>query len=354
MPKNSKEKIIDNTEDLDNVKVSKIKVKKSNSASKKTESILVDKKSTKSKKSDSDKIDDALIKSKTKKPKKDSKDKKSTTKSSGKSSTKKTSSKKDDTIKKDDKKVSTKKSSSEKPSVKKASSKKNDDIEKEDKKTSKKKAETTSAKRSRSSTKKKVDKISDSKVNTIISEYYDLPYRYNKTVIKLLAQNPNTLFAYWEISDEDRNNFLEKYGERFFYITKPILVVHNLTENYSYEIEINDFANNWYINIDNPKCNYSVELGRRPKNYTEEISKDYLFVTSSNSVETPNDHVLFFKDNDKIYFKNIHTNKYTERVIKPFIKNSLSIYKNINLTSEENYFDFENPSSQNPTSNVMR
>ena len=39
-----------------------------------------------------------------------------------------------------------------------------------------------------------------------ILEYYDLPYKYNKTVIKALAQNPNTLFVYWEISDEDIQN----------------------------------------------------------------------------------------------------------------------------------------------------
>lgn len=303
MPRNSKEKIIDNTEDLDNVKVSKSKVKKTSSASKKTEPILVDKKTTKSKK------DNNIDEFKTKK------DEKTSTKSA-----KKIASKKENTIK-------------------------------EDKKTTKKKAESriSSTRKARSSTKKSNDKI-----NTVISEYYDLPYKYNKTVIKLLAQNPNTLFVYWEFSDEDRNNFLEKYGERFFYITKPVLVVHNLTENYSYEIDINDFANNWYINIDNPKCNYSVELGRKPISNTDEINNNYLFVTSSNSVEAPNDHVLFFKDNDKVYFKNIHTNKYTERVIKTFIKNSFSIYKNIDLTSEENYFDFENPSSQNPTSNVMR
>ena len=30
-----------------------------------------------------------------------------------------------------------------------------------------------------------------------IAEYYDLPYRYNQTIVKLLYQTPTTLFIYW-------------------------------------------------------------------------------------------------------------------------------------------------------------
>ena len=35
-------------------------------------------------------------------------------------------------------------------------------------------------------------------------EYYDLPYRYNQTIVRILAQTPTTLFVYWDISDDDR------------------------------------------------------------------------------------------------------------------------------------------------------
>ena len=71
-------------------------------------------------------------------------------------------------------------------------------------------------------------------------------------------------------------------------------------------------------------------------------------------IESPNDHVLFFKDTDKVYFKNIHTNKYTTKVIRPFLLNNIkNIYKEFNISDKENLnrFDFSNPSSQNPTSN---
>ena len=35
-----------------------------------------------------------------------------------------------------------------------------------------------------------------------ISEYYEIPQKYNETIIKVLAQNPNKLFVYWEISND--------------------------------------------------------------------------------------------------------------------------------------------------------
>ena len=188
-----------------------------------------------------------------------------------------------------------------------------------------------------------------------VLEYYDLPYKYNKTVIKALAQNPNTLFVYWEISDEDVQSFKEKYGENFFYTTRPVLIVHNLTDKYSFEIDINDFANNWYIHVNDTKCQYVIELGRRPKEgEVNHFPDNYLYVTSSNMIESPNDHVLFYDSEQfrQVRFKNIHTNKYTTRVIKPFLKNMYELYMSLHLDKENVSFDFKNPSSQNPTSNV--
>ena len=64
-----------------------------------------------------------------------------------------------------------------------------------------------------------------------IIEHYELPYRYNETIVKILYQTPNTLFVYWDISDKDRKKYLEQYGENFFEVTHPILIVHNDTMN---------------------------------------------------------------------------------------------------------------------------
>ena len=96
--------------------------------------------------------------------------------------------------------------------------------------------------------KNSISKTSKNKKTNII-EYYDLPYRYNQTVVKVLAQTPNNLFIYWDISDKDRDNYKKQYGENFFENTKPILIVHNDTLNYTFEVDINDFANSWYLHI---------------------------------------------------------------------------------------------------------
>ena len=189
-----------------------------------------------------------------------------------------------------------------------------------------------------------------------VVEYYDLPYKYNKTVIKALAQNPNTLFVYWEISDDDINNLREQYGENFFNETKPVLIIHNLTGKYSFEIEVNDFANNWYIHVNDTKAQYVIELGRRPKEgYNNNLQDNYLYITSSNTIESPNDHVLFYDSSkyQEVLFKNIKTNQYTKKVINPFLKHIYGIYGTLHLDKANTSFDFKNPSSQNPTSNVF-
>lgn len=114
----------------------------------------------------------------------------------------------------------------------------------------------------RKTSKAKYTKKTSSKTPAII-EYYDLPFRYNQTVVKILAQTPNILFIYWDISDDDRNRYLQKYGPDFFEHTKPYLIITNQTMHYTFEVEINDFANSWYLHINDADCEYKVELGRK-------------------------------------------------------------------------------------------
>lgn len=148
-----------------------------------------------------------------------------------------------------------------------------------------------------------------------IVEYYDLPYRYNQTVVRILAQTPNTLFVYWDISNSDRENYINEYGKDFFTSTVPVLIVHNKTMNYSFEIEINDFANSWYINVNDANCEYKVELIRRTIKFEENLNTDYIYVSSSNDIKFPNDRILLDKLPNKINFKNVKTNAITTKDI---------------------------------------
>ena len=204
-------------------------------------------------------------------------------------------------------------------------------------------SKSTASKKTAKNTKSK-----DSKIDVL--EYYDLPYRYNQTIVKVLAQTPKTLFVYWDISDEDRKSYIKQYGENFFNDTKPVLIIHNTTMNYTFEIEINDFANCWYFNINDEKCDYLVELGRRPK--TDNLIPDnYLYITSSNKIESPNGHILFEKEQKTLYFRNVKTNQMTSKNIAKLefiehfgrIYNIYDMYKKI--YKDENLSNFNNPSS---------
>ena len=222
---------------------------------------------------------------------------------------------------------------------------------------------------------KKATSIKPKKEKTFSPEYYDLPYKYNKTVVKILAQTPTNLFVYWEISDEDREKLKKQYGEYFFEITKPVLVIHNLTMNYSFEIDINDFANSWYFHVNDSSSEYKVELGRRPipVNYSyipkydvekngpiNPIQTPYVFISSSNNLEAPNDHILFNNTN-KIYYRNVKTNQIIEKDIKdfPFIVKD-NEFVNVNELYKKLYKDEIsngdlgrfNPSSGNPSSGI--
>lgn len=243
-----------------------------------------------------------------------------------------------------------------------------------------KKAETTSKKSTAKTTKKKstskskvvpvksilsrTRKAKKSETSSIL-EYYDLPYRYNQTIVKILAQTPSILFVYWDISDIDRQNFINTYGENFFNTTKPVLLIHNKTKNYSFEVEINDLANSWYLRMQEPDCEYEIELGRRS---FEDTSK-YVYVTSSNSLISPNNHVLFERtDFSKIKFRNVKTGYIDQKDFGTLrlLTNVGNIYnKNIKHKVyrfyEELYKDevlesntmFSNPSSGNPTSGMF-
>ena len=182
--------------------------------------------------------------------------------------------------------------------------------------TTKKKATSTTSKSAATKKKASTSKKTSTRVkkleSNIIAEYYDLPYRYNETIVKILYQTPTVLFVYWDISDSDKDRFLKEYGENFFYNTKPILKVFNLTKNYSFEVEINDFANSWYIQVNDANCDYKVELAR--KTFAQEINhSNYIYVSSSNQINFPNDHILLEELPDVIYFKNVKTN---ERIAK--------------------------------------
>lgn len=254
--------------------------------------------------------------------------------------TKKTTSTKNTTA---SKKVASTKTSTKKSTKTTQSATKSKITSKSEKSTAKK----TSKTKKTTSTANKSKKIE----NTIV-EYYDLPPRYNQTIVKVLAQTPKTLFIYWEISDDDITKYKNQYGENFFETTKPVLIIHNDTLNYSFEVEINDFANSWYLHVNDSKSDYRIELGRRPIYDNENIKENYIYISSSNEIESPNDHILFNNSQKMVYFRNVKTNQEIQKPFSTlsFMRNMGKIYDIYDLykelyKNEDNLETLSNPSS---------
>lgn len=214
----------------------------------------------------------------------------------------------------------------------------------------KEKAITTTPASKKVSTKTSTKKQSVQKFTAHANEYFDLPYRYNETIIKLLAQTPKRLFVYWDISDKDRENYITNFGKDFFENTIPFLRIRNETQNYTFDIDINDFANSWYIDINDDNSKYSIELYRRFRKLPsfndtpstslkniQNITENPIFIVSSNKIDAPNGKVLSTTYPRTIQYRNIKTNTVTYKQIeKPSNEFNKLFFKDENYTTKTN------------------
>ncbi len=328
MPRKAKEKEIEK-ENVEEVVVSPKKSKSTGSSKKKTVSTKKDSKTEKVKKITTEKKTTAVAKS---------------TKKSDKPKVSRTRTKKDSTVSANKLQKaepteasgtkSTKSSKSTTPSGTKAKTSKVKSDSPAVSRTKSSSSTVSKTKKTKSATSAKSKKSKTNSAEIEILEYYDLPYKYGNTLVKLLAQTPKTLFVYWEISDLDIANYKEKYGDNFFFITKPILIVHNLTLDETYEVEINDFANCWYLNIENADCKYDIELARKfiQSPITKAAKKnEYLFISKSNDLTAPNDHILLEKLVNFVTFRDVSTGEHIKKNIKSFkfLNDLYEFYKNM-------------------------
>ena len=85
-----------------------------------------------------------------------------------------------------------------------------------------------------------------------------------------------------------------------------------------------------------------------------DLKSDYIYITSSNKIESPNDHILFNNSEKMVYFRNVKTNHEIQKPLYTlsFMKNIGKIYDIYDLYSElyKNEDSLENLS--NPSSNM--
>jgi hypothetical protein len=97
----------------------------------------------------------------------------------------------------------------------------------------------------------------------------DIPDSYNDTYMRAMTRDPEWLFVYWEISEAFRNSLKSKMGDAAFESAKKLLRLCDVTDidyngtnaQHYVDIEINDYANNWYIHVPESGRAYVVEYG---------------------------------------------------------------------------------------------
>jgi|WetSurMetagenome_2_1015567.scaffolds.fasta_scaffold00230_19 hypothetical protein len=117
----------------------------------------------------------------------------------------------------------------------------------------------------------------------------DVPDSYNETYMRAIPRDPEWLFVYWEISAATRDSIRSMAGETSFGSAKKLLrlcdvtgVVYDGSNAQRYDdIEINEFANNWYLHVPEPGKTYIIECG-----FLTPDGK-FLIAARSNAVEVP-------------------------------------------------------------------
>jgi len=112
---------------------------------------------------------------------------------------------------------------------------------------------------------------------------YKLPQGYNDNSITLVAQNPHLIYAYWEISEDKKKQFINCFGQELWNASIPVLKVINITKNYVSFIRTNECSNSLYIEVPDSNCSYIAEIGRRISD------RFFISLAHSNCASTPSD-----------------------------------------------------------------
>jgi|GEM_PF-1643577 len=95
-------------------------------------------------------------------------------------------------------------------------------------------------------------------------EYFN-PIELNlgdETHIILLAKNPYWLYAYWHILEDTIKSFEDRFGNKSWENHNLCLKLANLSTQKEYLLPISNYADSWYIKVDDTHCQWQVYLGK--------------------------------------------------------------------------------------------
>lgn len=118
-----------------------------------------------------------------------------------------------------------------------------------------------------------------------------IPPDYNDTRMVLLVRDPYWLYTYWNINSQTKEQIAlsgKKYDD-----LQLVIRVYDVTDiqfdgtnsNYYFDINLNHYTNNWYINVAKPNRSFCVDLGYIAEN------GQFITIVRSNIVTTPRDSV---------------------------------------------------------------
>lgn len=115
-----------------------------------------------------------------------------------------------------------------------------------------------------------------------------LPESYGKTRLTLLVRDPEWVFAFWEINDQDRQRFaLDSDEVRHFTLrVYDVTEVNDAAQAHSWhDVVVTDTATSWYLHVPQANRSWSVDLG-----YID-ASGNFIIIARSNVVTTPRDRL---------------------------------------------------------------
>lgn len=116
------------------------------------------------------------------------------------------------------------------------------------------------------------------------SQKFEIPHHYGDTKIVLMVRDPWTMFSYWEVSSSFEDNIRSIIEERGLTPERSVLRVYEVNEsgeNLSQEFELKDWADSWYIHLDDTGREWTVDIGILCTN------GEFFRFARSNKVKTP-------------------------------------------------------------------
>ena len=119
-----------------------------------------------------------------------------------------------------------------------------------------------------------------------LKDLNDIPQGYGDHKVVLMVRDPWTLYAYWEINNNTELSLREDLNKSGRTVVKTILRVYEVNDNENdpivvTDVDLNNFANNWYINHIDPGKQWMVDIGILCSN------GDFKTIVRSNMVKTP-------------------------------------------------------------------